>query len=191
MPRLVLASTSPFRRQLLERLGVEFQTRPPGCDEAEIAGEAPAARALRLAVAKAQACHSSSTVSIGSDQVAALDDQVLHKPGTAERNLEQLLACQGRDVDFFTAVAVCAADASLQTHVDHTRVVFRTLPRASLEYYITQDQPFACAGGFKAEGLGIALFERIESADPTALIGLPLIWLAGALRHVGLDPLAV
>jgi septum formation protein len=186
---LVLASTSPFRRQLLERLGLPFEARPPGTDEAETAAEGPAERALRLAIAKAGACRGPERVVIGSDQVAALDTQVLHKPGTAEKNLDQLLACQGRSVDFFTAVAV-STDTALQTHVDHTRVVFRTLPRASLEYYITQEQPFGCAGGFKAEGLGIALFERIESEDPTALIGLPLIWLADALRAAGLDPLS-
>ena len=189
MQHLVLASTSPFRRQLLERLGLPFTARPPGTDETEIATEEPLERALRLAVDKASACLSADTVVIGSDQVAALETRILHKPGTPERTLEQLLACQGRVVDFFTAVAVCSA-AHTHTHVDHTRVFFRSLPRASLEYYITQEQPFGCAGGFKAEGLGIALFERIESQDPTALIGLPLIWLAHALRSSGLDPLS-
>lgn len=188
MQRLVLASTSPFRRQLLKRLGLPFETRSPGTDEAEIDAEEPAARALRLAIAKAAACQSPAAIVIGSDQVAALGERVLHKPGTPERALDQLLACQGRSVDFFTAVAVCA-DADTRTHVDRTRVIFRSLPRSSLEYYITHDEPFGCAGGFKAEGLGITLFERIESEDPTALIGLPLIWLAGALREAGLDPL--
>jgi septum formation protein len=189
LPQLVLASTSPFRRQLLDRLGLPFEARPPGTDEAEIDAEAPSARALRLATEKAAACVAPAAVVIGSDQVAALESRILHKPGTPERTLAQLSACQGKAVDFFTAVAVCAEDRTL-THVDHTRVVFRRLPQASLEYYITQEQPFGCAGGFKAEGLGIALFERIESEDPTALIGLPLIWLAAALRQCGLDPLS-
>ncbi len=166
-----------------------FETRSPGTDEAEIDAEGPAARALRLALAKAEACRSAGSIVIGSDQVAALGDRVLHKPGTPARALEQLLACQGRSVDFHTGVAVCS-DTGTQTHVDCTRVVFRHLPQASLEYYITQDDPLACAGGFKSEGLGIALFERIDSADPTALIGLPLIWLAHALRTAGLDPLS-
>ncbi|MGD8323880.1 MAG: Maf family nucleotide pyrophosphatase [Gammaproteobacteria bacterium] len=188
MQRLVLASTSPFRRQLLERLGLSFDTRAPGTDEHEIDGELPAARARRLAIAKAEACQGPGVVVIGSDQVAALGERTLHKPGTPDRALEQLMACQGRSVDFFTGVAVCAGETT-HTHVDHTRVVFRDLPQASLEYYITRDQPLGCAGGFKAEGLGITLFTRIESADPTALIGLPLIWLAGALRTAGLDPL--
>lgn len=188
MQRLVLASTSAFRRTLLGRLGLPFDAEPPDTDEAEIPGEAPPQRALRLAVDKARSRAAHETVVIGSDQVAALDGRVLHKPGTAARNLEQLLACQGRQVDFLTAVAVTDGD-QLLTHVDHTQVVFRSLPRSSLEFYINQEQPFSCAGGFKAEGLGIALFERIESNDPTALIGLPLAWLAGALRTVGLDPL--
>jgi septum formation protein len=173
---------------LLGRLGLPFDAEPPDTDEADIPGEEPHRRALRLAVDKARSRAAADTIVIGSDQVAALDGRVLHKPGTAERNLEQLLACQGQCVDFLTAVAVAHGDA-LQTHVDHTQVVFRSLPRSSLEFYIKQEQPFACAGGFKAEGLGIALFERIESSDPTALIGLPLIWLAAALRETGFDPL--
>ena len=189
MQRLVLASTSAFRRTLLGRLGLPFDAEAPDADEAEIPGEEPAERALRLAVDKARSRAAADTIVIGSDQVAALNGEALHKPGTAERNLAQLLACQGQHVDFLTAVAVVAGD-QLQTHVDHTQVVFRSLPRSSLEFYINHEQPFACAGGFKAEGLGIALFERIESRDPTALIGLPLIWLAAALRTAGLDPLS-
>lgn len=189
MQRLVLASTSAFRRALLERLRLPFDTLDPGTPEDEIAAERPAVRALRLAAAKAGDGLSTNTVVIGSDQVAALGSRILHKPGTAQRALEQLLACQGETVDFFTAVAL-RSDAGMDTHVDHTRVHFARLPQASLEYYITQEQPLGCAGGFKAEGLGIALFERIDSEDPSALIGLPLIWLAGALRRAGFDPLS-
>ena len=194
MPALILASTSAFRRTLLERLGLPFTTAAPGTDETPIPDERPAVRALRLAEAKAASiavplADTAPPIVIGSDQVAACDGEILRKPGNAARNLEQLTRCQGRTVDFFTAVAVVDA-GSASTHVDHTRVVFGELPRASLEYYIMQEEPFACAGGFKAEGLGIALFERIESNDPTALIGLPLIWLAGALRSAGLDPLS-
>jgi len=187
--RLVLASTSEFRRQLLERLGLPFETAAPGTDEQLIAAESPAARALRLAVSKAGDVGQEDAVVIGSDQVAALGDRILRKPGTRDRAIEQLSACQGRTVDFFTAVAVRSTHET-QTHVDHTRVKFRSLAQKSLEYYITQEQPFACAGGFKAEGLGIALFECIESRDPTALIGLPLIWLSATLARMGLDPLA-
>lgn len=178
-----------FRRELLERLGLDFDIRDPATDEAEIAAEPPAERALRLAIAKASACLAPHSLVIGSDQVAALGSRILRKPGTPQRALEQLRACQGRSVDFFTAVALCS-QAQTRTHVDHTRVVFRQLPASSLEYYITQDQPLGCAGGFKVEGLGIALFEKIESTDPTALIGLPLAWLSAALRAAGLDPLA-
>lgn len=191
MPQLILASTSAFRRALLDRLALPFTTAAPGTDETPIPDERPRARALRLAQAKARDVaggRDGPVIVVGSDQVAACDGEILRKPGTAERTLAQLQRCQGRAVDFFTAVAVVAGDNE-QTHVDHTRVRFRELPRSSLEYYIMQEQPFACAGGFKAEGLGIALFERIESTDPTALIGLPLIWLAGALRSAGLDPL--
>jgi septum formation protein len=179
-----------FRRQLLERLGLAFETAAPGTDEQLIAAESPAARALRLAVSKAGDVGHEDAVVIGSDQVAALGDRILRKPGSRDRAIEQLCACQGRTVDFFTAVAVRSSAHETQTHVDHTRVRFRSLARTSLEYYITQEQPFACAGGFKAEGLGIALFECIESRDPTALIGLPLIWLSAALAEVGFDPLA-
>lgn len=189
MQSLVLASTSAFRRALLARIGLPFTTLAPGTDEREIAGETPPERALRLARAKAADVQRADAVVIGSDQVAARGDRLLHKPGCAARALEQLLACQGEAVDFYTAVAVTAG-ARVSSHVDHTRVVFRSLPRRSLEYYITAEAPFECAGGFKAEGLGITLFERIESEDPTALIGLPLIWLAAALRDFGLDPLA-
>lgn len=186
--QLVLASTSVYRRQLLERLGLPFETIAPGTDERELADERPAARALRLAAAKAADVRRDDAVVIGSDQVAALDSRILRKPGTHERAVEQLAACQGRTVDFFTAVAV-RSGGEATSHVDHTRVVFRKLPRSSLEYYITREQPLACAGGFKAEGLGIALFEQIDSRDPTALIGLPLIWLAAALTEAGLNPL--
>ena len=189
MQRLILASTSAFRRSLLARLGLAFTAVAPGTDERAVTGETPRERARRLAIAKAGDAAQADAVVIGSDQVAACGDRVLHKPGSAARTLEQLLACQGQTVDFFTAVAVVAR-AEVRCHVDHTRVVFRRLPRSSLEFYISRERPFECAGGFKAEGLGIALFERIESADPTALIGLPLIWLAAALREAGLDPLA-
>jgi septum formation protein len=113
---------------------------------------------------------------------------VLRKPGTRARAIAQLDACRGKAVDFFTGVAV-RSRGETHSHVDHTRVVFRDLSRPQIEYYITQEQPFDCAGGFKCEGLGIALFESIETSDPTALIGLPLIWLAATLAETGLDPL--
>jgi len=146
--------------------------------------------AARLALAKARSIAARGTVVIGSDQVASLDSQVLRKPGTAEVAVAQLRACQGKVVLFHTAVAVIANDTgqTLQ-HVDRTAVRFRRLDDAALERYVRLDSPLDCAGSFKAEGLGVALFEQISSEDPTALIGLPLIFVAHALKELGADPL--
>jgi septum formation protein len=127
---------------------------------------------------------------IGSDQVASLDGHLLRKPGTPEVAVAQLLACQGRTVVFHTAVAVVTTlSGAVAEHVDRTEVRFRRLDRSALEHYVHLEQPLDCAGSFKVEGLGVALFEEISSRDPTALIGLPLIWLAHALRMLGVDPL--
>jgi septum formation protein len=183
---LILASTSPYRRALLERLGVPFEAVSPEVSEEHIAGEPPPDRALRLAQAKAQAVSTRyrEAVVIGSDQVAAAGSRVLDKPGAAHPCQAQLAALSGTTARFHTACAVLGGPQRL-THLDTTTVVFRTLAPDEIERYIEREQPFDCAGGFKAEALGIALFERIESSDPTALIGLPLIWLAGALRRAG------
>lgn len=190
MPRLILASTSPHRRLLLERLGLSFATHAPRIDETQADGESPRALAARLADEKAATVAAPGAVVIGSDQVASRADRTLRKPGNRAKALEQLLACQGRQVDFYTAVTVIDhATGNKLRHVDHTAVHFTTLPRRDLDRYLQREQPYDCAGGFKAEGLGIVLFERIESRDPTALIGLPLIWLAATLRAIGLDPL--
>ncbi len=186
---LILASTSPYRRELLARLGQPFVVESPGVDEAAIRGEMPAARAARLASAKARAVarrHPDALV-IGSDQVAELDAAILDKPGNAERCRAQLAALAGRTASFHTACAVIGHDARIDlSRTDTTRVVVRALTGAEIDRYIEREQPFDCAGGFKVEALGIALFERVESQDPTALIGLPLIWLADALRRAGL-----
>lgn len=186
---LILASTSPYRRELLARLALPFLVESPGVDEAAVLGETPAARAARLAVAKALAVarrHPDALV-IGSDQVAALDAAILDKPGNAERCRAQLTALAGRTASFHTACALVGLDARIElAHTDTTRVVARALTRGEIDRYIEREHPFDCAGGFKVEALGVALFERIESQDPTALIGLPLIWLAGALRRAGL-----
>ncbi|NNM62351.1 MAG: septum formation protein Maf [Steroidobacteraceae bacterium] len=192
-PRLLLASTSPYRRALLERLSLPFESRAPGLDETAQAGEAPARLAARLALGKAQriAAGDADACVIGSDQVAVLADadgieRVLGKPGTAGRCIEQLAACSGRSVTFLTAVAVLrAGDGTRIEFLDTTRVRFRRLDAATIERYVAAEAPFDCAGGFKCEGLGIALFESIDSTDPTALIGLPLIRLAAALRECG------
>lgn len=190
MRPLILASGSAYRRDLLARLGLPFTAISPQVDETPEPGEHPVALAARLAAAKAMKLKSADSVVIGSDQVASLDGELLEKPGSHGRALAQLEACQGRTVVFHTAVAVLDRDTDRpHEHVDLTLVQFASRSRAELERYLEREPAYDCAGGFKAEGLGIALFESIESKDPTALIGLPLIWLAGALREAGLDPL--
>lgn len=188
---LVLASTSRYRRELLARLTPTFGTMSPAVDETPLAGEHPRAIAARLAVAKARdiAARRPGALVVGSDQVAALDDRTLGKPGSAAAACAQLAACSGRAVDFHTAV--CLLDARTSTArefiaSDLTRVVFRHLDTAEIERYVSIEAPLDCAGSFKAEGLGITLFERIQSDDPTALIGLPLIALAHLLRGAGI-----
>jgi septum formation protein len=193
MKALILASSSRYRRDLLARLGLPFETSVPAIDETPEPGELPAALAARLAHAKATSIHraDADAIVIGSDQVASLEGRLLGKPGNHASALEQLEACQGQEVVFHTAVCISAGDdRQISEHVDLTRVRFRQHSRAELASYLEQEPAYDCAGGFKVEGLGIVLFEAIESHDPTALIGLPMIWLAGALRSVGLDPLA-
>jgi septum formation protein len=187
---LVLASTSPYRRALLERLGLPFTAVAPAVDETPEPGELPALLAARLARLKALAPSVDDAVVIGSDQVATLDGAAIGKPGSRATALIQLEACQGRSLLFHTAVAIFdARSGRMLEHIDLTRVHFARRSRAELERYVEREPAFDCAGGFKAEGLGIALFQAIESRDPTALIGLPLIWLAGSLRELGFDPL--
>ena len=190
MPPIILASTSRYRRELLARLQLPFTVRSPGAAEDVIRGEAPAAMAARLALAKARSIAAPDALLIGSDQVASLDGEVLRKPGSADVALTQLRACRGRSVLFHTAVAVVATSSgtTLQ-HVDCTEVVFRRLDDAALEQYVRLESPLDCVGSFKSEGLGVALFERIATQDPTALVGLPLIFVADALRKLGADPL--
>jgi septum formation protein len=188
VPPLILASTSPYRRELLARLGVGFEVVAPGVPEEPLPRESPADRALRLATAKAQAVagrHPEALV-IGSDQVAAAGDRVLDKPGDATGCRAQLTLLSGRSAHFYTAGVLLGTRTPLHlAHVDTTTVVMRALTAPEIERYVEREQPFDCAGGFRAEAAGIALFECIESQDPTALIGLPLIWLAAALRAAG------
>lgn len=192
MTRIILASTSPYRRELLARLLDGFQTQAPQVDETPLPGEAPARLAPRLALAKARAVvqrHPGALV-IGSDQVAELDGLALGKPGSSDAACEQLAACAGRTVVFHTALCLVdgrGTQALVHEFVDCTRVVFRPLDAASIQRYVARERPLDCAGSFKAEGLGIALFERIASEDPTALIGLPLIALARLLRAAGIE----
>ena len=188
MRALVLASTSPYRRALLARLALPFDVVAPDVSEADVADEPAPLRAQRLALAKAQAVAHQypEALILGSDQVAALDGRVLHKSGHAARCREQLTALSGKSATFHTACALIGAGARVNlTHLDVTTVVFRSLAGAEIERYIEREQPFDCAGSFKAESLGITLFERIDSRDPTALLGLPLIWVAQALRSCG------
>ena len=186
---LILASTSRYRRELLERLRLPFHIARPDVDEAPLPGEAPPALAQRLAWAKAKAVtdqHPDAWI-IGSDQVAALDTQSLGKPGTRENALAQLGAMSGREIAFHTAVCLLRGDEPALETMDTTRVRFRDLRADEIERYVDAEQPFDCAGSFKSEGLGIALFEHIESKDPTALVGLPLIALSRMLRDAGFE----
>jgi len=186
MQTLILASTSPYRRALLQRLGVPFEVIRPATPEDYLDGELPPDRALRLSLAKAQAVASlrPDAVVIGSDQVAAAGSRILDKPGTAAHCREQLAVLSSTTARFLTGCAV-VGNGQRSVHLDTTSVTFRPLTAREIERYVEKEKPFDCAGGFKAEGLGITLFESIESVDPTALIGLPLIWLANALREVG------
>lgn len=184
---LVLASTSRYRGELLARLTPRFRTIAPAVDESPLAGETPIAVATRLAASKAHAVAAScpNALIIGSDQVAEIDGRALGKPGTHDAACSQLAASSGRSVEFHTALCLIdTRDGKPRSHhaIDTTRVVFRQLSAAEIARYVAAEQPLDCAGSFKAEGLGIALFECIESKDPTALIGLPLISLARLLR---------
>lgn len=189
-PRIVLGSTSRYRAELLRRLLPQFGQSAPGTDESPLPDEPPAVRALRLAVAKAEAVareHPGALV-IGSDQVAELDGRILDKPGNAERACAQLAASSGREVHFHTALCLFdTRDGRRRTHVDHTHVRFRELNAAEIARYVEREQPLDCAGSFKCEGLGISLFEAIDNHDPSALIGLPLIALARLLREAGVE----
>lgn len=185
---LILASSSPYRRELLTRLGVPFEALAPGVPEEAVAGESATDRALRLAHAKAQALAQRypGAIIIGSDQVAVAGERLLGKPGDAAGCRAQLAALSGKTARFYTACALLGVSAGVRAaHVDTTTVVFRALAEDEIGRYVEREQPYDCAGGFKAEALGISLFECIESQDPTALIGVPLIWLAGALRAAG------
>lgn len=189
--RLILASTSPYRRELLQRLRLPFETLAPETDEQPQPGESPAATSMRLALAKAMdvARRHPEAVVIGSDQVAECDGRALGKPHTHDRAVAQLQLMSGRAVVFHTAVAVvCGAEVLGCERVPVT-VEVRTLTASDIETYLRLDRPYDCAGSARCETLGIALLERIVSDDPTALIGLPLIVTARLLRRAGIDPL--
>lgn len=198
--RLILASTSPYRAALLRRLRLEFETAASDVDERaiEAEGHPPAALVRILARAKAQAVAAAApdAIVIGSDQIAVLDGRILGKPGTEARAREQLGAMAGRTHELLTAVAIVAPRTDFgqrdwREHVDVHRLSMRPLTAERIARYVSLEAPLDCAGSYKIEGLGAVLFDAIEGADPTAIIGLPLSWTAGVLSELGVDPLGV
>lgn len=188
-PKLILGSTSAYRRELLSRLRIPFEVCAPHVDESPLPGEAPHALALRLALAKAKAVAAQhpDAVVIGSDQVADLKGLPLGKPGNHERAVAQLTQMSAKTVIFQTAVAVVRATTQFEkVELAQIRVQFRELSQHDIEHYLRAEQPYDCAGSAKSEGLGIALLERIDNDDPTALIGLPLIRTARLIREAGI-----
>lgn len=187
---IVLGSTSKYRAELLARLGLPFEAARPNCDETPQIGEKPLDLALRLAKIKAQSLSTQypDSIIIGSDQVCALAGQVLGKPGTVENAVQQLRTMRGQPVTFYTGLSVLQSKTGeSQSAVDQTIATLRNLTDAEIDRYIEAEMPLDCAGSFMVEKLGISLFEQVESRDPTALIGLPLISLCKSLRHFGTD----
>jgi MAF protein len=187
-PEILLASSSPYRRGLLDRFLVEFEAVSPDIDESNAEGLEPGELARHLARAKAEAvsANSRNALIIGADQLAALDGQVLGKPGSHQKAVEQLLAASGKSVTFLTAV--CMLDPVTRKryeHTDETIVHFREFDRRLAEAYLRLDEPYDCAGSFKLEGAGFLLFESVKTDDPTALIGLPMIWISDRLLELG------
>ena len=191
-PRLILGSTSRYRRELLTRLRLPFEVEAPGVDETPRPGEAPAALAQRLALEKARAvaARHPQDVVIGSDQVADLAGEPLGKPGDHAHAVAQLQRMSGQRVVFQTALAVVRRDTGFEAvDLAAVSVTFRTLSDAEIETYLRLDEPYDCAGSARSESLGVALLSAIDSDDPTALVGLPLIRTCALLRAAGLDPL--
>jgi len=187
--KLVLASSSQYRKSLLGRLGLQFETASPAVDESALPGETPAATALRLSVLKAKSLEKRypDALIVGSDQVASSEGRAIGKPGDHDTAVRQLRSLSGKAADFHTAVSLLdAAKNRVQSRVVPCRVVFRTLDEARIESYLRREQPYDCAASAKSEGLGIALIARMETEDPTSLIGLPLIALSEMLEHAGL-----
>ena len=189
---LYLASTSPFRRAVLSKLGVAFEVRTPHVDESPLAGESAQQLVARLAKAKAVAVAEDleEGLVIGSDQVAVIDGDILGKPGTHARAVDQLRRASGKRVQFYTGLCLYnAATGAAQVEVVPFGVEFRPLSDKQIESYLQREQPYNAAGSFKSEGLGIALFQRLDGDDPNALVGLPLIVLVRMLAHEGVDVL--
>ncbi|KAA1046549.1 nucleoside triphosphate pyrophosphatase [Pseudocitrobacter sp. 73] len=192
MPELILASTSPYRRLLLEKLGIPFTCAAPEVDELPLPAETPRHLVLRLAQAKAQALAERFPhhLIIGSDQVCVLDGEITGKPHTEENARKQLKKASGNIVTFYTGLALYnSVNGQLQTECEPFDVHFRHLTEQEINHYVQKESPLNCAGSFKSEGLGIALFERLEGRDPNTLVGLPLIALCQMLRREGFNPL--
>ncbi len=192
MPPILLASSSTYRRQLLQKLGLEFSWAAPDIDEAAGPGEAPESLVKRLALDKAQALAPSHTkhLIIGSDQVASFDGEILGKPLGFERAFAQLSRFSGKSVDFLTGLCLLNSQCGqYQLSLETYRVKFKTLTPEQITCYLEREQPYDCAGSFKSEGLGICLFDALEGEDPNTLIGLPLIALTRMLIKEGVDPL--
>jgi len=187
---IILASTSPYRRDLLQRLQIPFRCLAPQADESPLSGEQPADLAVRLALSKARslAPNHPDALIIGSDQVASVGGRIMGKPGTHEAALAQLRASSGREVQFHTAIALACTDRQFEWfHVELTIAHFRVLSEQAMDSYLRREQPYDCAGSFKWEGLGIALFKSLQGDDPTSLEGLPLIALTGLLARAGVN----
>ncbi|UGS40935.1 Maf family protein [Pseudocitrobacter corydidari] len=194
MPELILASTSPYRRLLLEKLGIPFTCASPEVDELPLPAETPRHLVLRLAQAKAQALAERFPhhLIIGSDQVCVLDGEITGKPHTEENARKQLKKASGNIVTFYTGLALYnSVNGQLQTECEPFDVHFRHLTEQEINHYVQKESPLNCAGSFKSEGLGIALFERLEGRDPNTLVGLPLIALCQMLRREGFNPLSM
>lgn len=192
MKTLVLASTSPYRRELLERLGIPFETASPDVDETRTDGETPEQLVKRLAESKARAVAEAypDALIIGSDQVAVLDNKILGKPGNHENAIQQLSNASGKKVLFLTGLCLLnTATDKTQIKVDNFSVEFRQLSTSQIENYLQREKPYDCAGSFKSEGLGISLFKKMEGDDPNALIGLPMITLINMLSVEEIDVL--
>ncbi|MDV6251695.1 nucleoside triphosphate pyrophosphatase [Vibrio sp. EA2] len=189
--QLVLASTSPFRRQLLEKLSVPFICVSPDCDETPLDNEKPVDLVMRLAATKATSCLTEQpSLIVGSDQVCVIDDKIVGKPLNRENAIEQLLAQSGNVITFYTGLAVHnTATNHTEVGYDTFEVHFRDLTREQIERYVDREEPFYCAGSFKSEGMGICLFKKLVGKDPNTLVGLPLINLIDMLRVQGLDVL--
>lgn len=190
MQQLVLGSTSPFRRALLEKLGISFISDTPDTDETRRPGESPDDLVLRLAEAKARdvASRHPDALVIGSDQVACVDDVILGKPGNRENAIEQLTVASGKAVSFYTGLCLFnSSNGRFEVAVEPFTVHFRRLSAPQIERYVDREKPFGCAGSFKSEGYGITLFSALEGRDPNALIGLPLILLVEMLDKQGIS----